>query len=321
MVLAGGTTTHGGFRIDGVTGPDEYSAVADNNVYTNLMAQHNLPCAADAAKRHPDRARLLGIDAEKIAAWRAAARSMVICYDHELGVHPQSEGFTSHAIWDFAATTEEQHPLLLHVPYFDLYRKQVVKQADLVLAMHLRGEAFTPAQKARNFSYYEALTVRDSSLSACTQAVLAAETGHLELAYDYLIEAALMDLEELEHNTRDGLHAASLAGTWISLVPGPAGLREHNGTIAFTPRLPSGITRLAITLSVRGRRLSVEITPGTTSYRLLDGGPLRLLHDGTPLSDLHASGHTAHHCDSRTHRRGTDPAAWSGSRTHRRPRP
>ncbi|WP_368773195.1 glycosyl hydrolase family 65 protein [Arthrobacter livingstonensis] len=93
-----------------------------------------------------------------------------------------------------------------------------------------------------------------------------------------------MDLEDLEHNTRDGLHAASLAGTWIALVPGLAGLRDHDGTLAFAPRLPAGITRLAITLSVRGRRLRVEITPGTTSYRLLDGGPLRLLHDGTPFT-------------------------------------
>jgi len=88
-------------------------------------------------------------------------------------------------IWDFDATANNQYPLLLHFPYFNLYRKQVVKQADLVLAMHLRGDAFTAAQKARNFAYYEGLTVRDSSLSACTQAVLAAETGHLGLACDY----------------------------------------------------------------------------------------------------------------------------------------
>ncbi|MET4145722.1 glycosyl hydrolase family 65 protein [Arthrobacter sp. UYCo732] len=274
----------GGFRIDGVTGPDEYSAVADNNIYTNLMAQHNLLCAAETAGRHPDKARVLGINAEEIAAWRAAARSMVIGYDHTLGVHPQSEGFTSHASWDFAATTDEQYPLLLHVPYFDLYRKQVVKQADLVLAMHLRGEAFTPAQKARNFAHYEAITVRDSSLSACTQAVVAAETGHLELAYDYLTEAALMDLHDLEYNTRDGLHAASLAGTWIALVPGLAGLRERDGTLAFAPHLPAGITRLAVSLCVRDRRLSVEIGPHTTTYRLHDGDPLTLLHEDTPFT-------------------------------------
>jgi alpha,alpha-trehalose phosphorylase len=275
----------GRFRIDGVTGPDEYSAVADNNVYTNLMAQHNLLCAADVAQRHPDRSADLAVTAVEITSWRDAAKAMVVPYDEALGVHSQAEGFTSHEIWDFDATTTTQYPLLLHFPYFDLYRKQVVKQADLVLAMHLRGDAFTTAQKARNFDYYEALTVRDSSLSACTQAVLAAETGHLDLAYDYLTEAALMDLDDLEHNTRDGLHLASLAGTWIALVPGLGGLREGNGSVAFAPRLPAGITRLAITICcLHNSRLKVEITSPTTTYRVLDGEPLSLLHHGQPLT-------------------------------------
>ena len=147
---------------------------------------------------------------------------MFVPYDDELGVHPQAEGFTSHEVWDFAA---HQRPTSTRCcctfPYFDLYRKQVVKQADLVLAMQLRGDAFTDEQKARNFDYYERITVRDSSLSACTQAVIAAEVGHLGLAHDYLGEAALMDLDDLEHNTRDGLHIASLAGTWIALVARP----------------------------------------------------------------------------------------------------
>ncbi len=157
------------------------------------------------------------------------------------GVHPQAEGFTEHQVWDFDATAPEQYPLLLHFPYFDLYRKQVVKQADLVLAMHLRGDAFSDEEKARNFAYYERLTVRDSSLSACTQAVVAAEVGHLELAYDYLGEAALIDLDDLEHNTRDGLHIASLAGTWIGAVAGFGGMRDHDGVLSFAPRLPQAL--------------------------------------------------------------------------------
>jgi alpha,alpha-trehalose phosphorylase len=274
----------GKFRIDGVTGPDEYSAIADNNVYTNLMAQHNLQSAADVAEGHPDQSRRLGIDGEEMAAWRNAARAIVIPYDDSLDVHPQAEGFTSHEIWDFAATSAEQYPLLLHFPYFDLYRKQVVKQADLVLAMHLRGEAFTDDEKARNFTYYEGLTVRDSSLSACTQAVMAAEVGHLSLAHDYLAETALLDLDDLEYNTRDGLHIASLAGTWIALVAGLAGMRERHGALSFAPRLPQGITRLAIAISVQRRRLRVEVTPDTTTYRLIEGEPLQVLHEGEPAN-------------------------------------
>ena len=185
----------GRFRIDGVTGPDDYSAVADNNVYTNLMAQRNLRLAADAVDRHADHAATLGVDPEETAAWRDAAQAMLIPFDERLGVHPQAEGFTEHQPWAFEHTAPQQYPLGLHFPYVDLYRKQVIKQADLVLALHLRGDAFSAQAKARDFAYYEALTVRDSSLSACTQAVIAAEVGHLDLAYDYFAEAALIDLE------------------------------------------------------------------------------------------------------------------------------
>ena len=270
----------GRFRIDGVTGPDEYSAIADNNVYTNLMAQHNLRAAAASAQRHPDRARQLGVDAEEIAAWRDAAEATVIPYDEGRGVHPQSEGFTGHQEWDFAGTPPERYPLLLHFPYFDLYRKQVVKQADLVLAMQVRGEAFTAEQKAANFAYYERLTVRDSSLSAATQAVMAAEVGHLGLAYDYLAEAALMDLDDLERNTRDGLHVASLAGTWIALVAGLAGMRAREGSLSFAPRLPEGLTQLGFCIVFQGRSLRVSVRHEATSYQLTAGVPLTVFHFG-----------------------------------------
>jgi alpha,alpha-trehalose phosphorylase len=275
----------GHFRIDGVTGPDEYSAVADNNVYTNLMAQRNLRAAAAAVERHLEKAATVGVDAEEAASWRDAASAMIIPYDEKLGVHPQAEGFTEHAVWDFAATAPDQYPLLLHFPYFDLYRKQVVKQADLVLAMHLCPEAFTPAQKARNFAYYERITVRDSSLSAATQAVLAAETGHLDLAYDYLCETALVDLADLANNTSHGLHIASLAGAWSAVVEGFGGLRHlDDGGLAFAPRLPEALTRITFRLRWRGQRLRVEITPGQAEYRLLDSAGLELSHHGQPIT-------------------------------------
>ena len=212
-----------------MTGPDEYSAVKDNNIYTNLMAQRNLACAADLAVKLPDEAERLGVTTEEVASWRDAAAAMYIPFDDRLGVHPQHEGFTEYARWDFKNTDEDHYPLLLHFPYFQLYRKQVVKQADLVLAMYMRPDAFTPEQKVRNFAYYEPLTVRDSSLSACTQGVMAAEVGQLDLAHDYLAEAALMDLRDVEHNTSDGVHMASLAGAWMALVAGFGGMRAGPG--------------------------------------------------------------------------------------------
>ncbi|HZA10485.1 glycoside hydrolase family 65 protein [Mycobacterium sp.] len=273
----------GRFRIDGVTGPDEYSAIADNNVYTNLMAQQNLAAAADWAVRYPDRARELGVDEEEAAEWRDAADAVFLPYDEALGVHPQAEEFTEHQEWDWQASTPDRYPLLLHFPYFDLYRRQVVKQADLVLAMFLRGDAFTDEQKARNFDFYERITVRDSSLSACIQAVLAAEVGHLPLAHDYLGEAALMDLYNLEHNTRDGVHIASLAGTWLSLVAGLGGMRHFRDDVDFAPRLPEAITRLAFNLFLRGQRLRVDINHDRARYALTDGDALNITHYRQPV--------------------------------------
>jgi alpha,alpha-trehalose phosphorylase len=273
----------GRYRIPGVTGPDEYSALGDDNAYTNLMARRNLLGAADAADRCPEEARELGVTDDEVAAWRAAAGAMHVGYDRILDVHMQSEQFTHHATWDFAGTPPENYPLLLHYPYFDLYRKQVVKQADLVLALYTCGDRFTADEKVRNFEYYEALTVRDSSLSACIQSIIAAETGHLELAYDYLGEAALMDLHDLEHNTRDGLHIASLAGSWLALVSGFGGFRDHDGELTFAPRLPPGITRLAFRLSVRGTLLLVTVTPDEAIYTIVDGAPLEVSHHHEPL--------------------------------------
>jgi alpha,alpha-trehalose phosphorylase len=251
-----------------------------------LMAARNLLEAARLATTHHDLAAQSDVSVEEVASWRDAGEKVFMPYDERLGVHPQAEGFTNHEQWDFGHTRTDQYPLLLHFPYFDLYRKQVVKQADLVLAMYLCGDAFTPEEKLRNFAYYDAITVRDSSLSASVQAILAAEVGALDLAYDYLGEAALIDLDDREQNTRDGLHLASLAGSWTVLVAGFGGLRFHNGYPWLSPRLPEEITKLRFTLRYRGRRLSVTIQPDGATYELLDGDPITVFHHGNRL-DLH----------------------------------
>ncbi|MBN9756203.1 Maltose phosphorylase / Trehalose phosphorylase [Pseudonocardia sp. Ae406_Ps2] len=274
----------GNFRIDGVTGPDEYSSIADNNVYTNLMAQQNLRYAAEVAAKHPRSASRLGVDSEEIASWRDAASAMFIPFDSRLGVHPQSEGFTDHQRWNFEETPADRYPLLLNYPYFDLYRKQVIKQADLVLAMQIFPEAFTEEQKRRNFAYYEAITVRDSSLSACTQSVMAARTGHLELAHQYLAEAALVDLQDLAGNTDHGMHIASMAGTWTAVVLGFGGMRCEADGLSFAPVLPTSLSRISFGLKWQGRRIRVSITPEETEYRLTDGAPMRLRHHGDPIA-------------------------------------
>ncbi len=274
---------HGVWHLDGVTGPDEYTAIVRDNVFTNLMAAHNLAVAADACNRHPEAATEMFVTTEETAAWRDAAAAVNIPYDEELGVHQQCEGFTTFAEWDF--DTNQTYPLLLHEAYVRLYPAQVIKQADLVLAMQWQSHAFTPEQKARNVDYYERRMVRDSSLSACTQAVMCADVGHLELAHDYAYEAALIDLRDLHSNTRDGLHMASLAGAWMALVNGFGGLRDDEGILALDPQLPDGITRLRFRLRWRDSRVTVDANHTDVTYTLRDGpnSDLTIRHAGEEL--------------------------------------
>jgi alpha,alpha-trehalose phosphorylase len=274
----------GEFRIDGVTGPDEYSAIADNNVYTNMMAKRNLQAAvANLTAPQTDRANWPDVSDHEVETWQRAAEHMRLPYDERLRVHPQADGFTDHAVWDFDGTSSGQYPLLLNFPYFDLYRKQVVKQADLVLALFRASHEFTDDEKQRDFEYYEPLTVRDSSLSACIQAIIAADTGHVDLAYDYWGEAALMDLDDLEHNTSDGLHIASLAGSWMVAVNGFGGLRDTEGSLSFCPRLPGALRSLTFNLLFRGAHLNVAISPTEARYTSPGDQHIDLLHYGEPV--------------------------------------
>ena len=277
----------GHFHLDGMTGPDEYTALVNDNTYTNLAAAANLREAAAAVERWPEAAADLGVDDAEIAGWCASADRMAVPYDDERGMPEQDRGSTRRQRWDFTASAEEDaYPLHHHATYFDLYRKQVAKQADLVLALQWFGERFTLAEKAAAFAYAEELTVRDSSLSAATQAVLAAEVGHLDLAHAYLREAALVDLQDRKGDTEDGLHMASLAGAWIALVCGFGGLRDHGDRLRFAPRLPPGIDRLAFALSWRGCCVRVEVRNHHARYEVEGevGDGLTIVHHGDEVT-------------------------------------
>jgi len=195
-------------------------------------------------------------------------------------VTQQSEGFTRYRRWDFEATREDEYPLMLHFPYYLLYSSQVVKQADVVFALYICSDCFSDEQKRRDFDYYEAITVRDSSLSASIQAIVAAEVGHLDLAYEYLRETAFVDLWDLAGNTGDGLHLAALAGAGLATVAGFGGMRDHSDTVAFSPRLPGAITRMSFGLVIRGRLIRISFDAGETRYELRKGDPIELIHHG-----------------------------------------
>jgi alpha,alpha-trehalose phosphorylase len=275
----------GRIHLLGMTGPDEYTGVVDDNVFTNLMARRNLRAAADACEEHPEHVGRLSVTADELQRWRALADAIHVPYDAVRGVHPSSEGFTTYREWDFEAK-RDGYPVEEHFHYAKIYRRQVVKQADLVLALWWCSEAFTPEQTARDLDYYELRTVRDSSLSACVQAVVCARVGHLDLALEYLREAALVDLRDIQQDAEEGLHLASAAGSWLAVVCGFGGLDPEGGELRLAPRLPERLHRIAFRLGWRGRRLGVEITRSGTTVRLLDGaaGEVALQIDGEALT-------------------------------------
>jgi alpha,alpha-trehalose phosphorylase len=274
----------GRFCIHRVTGPDEYTTVVNNNTYTNLMARENLRMAADVVERMreegPDHYRALllrtGLDAGEAGNWRRAADRMYVPFDTRLGIHPQDDEFLDLEPWDFANVPQDHYPLLLHFHPLVIYRHQVIKQADVVLAMFLLGREFSPEQKKRNFDYYDELTTGDSSLSACIQGIMALEIGHEELGLRYLVDALLMDLADASGNVKDGCHIASMGGTWMGVVYGLAGFRDYRGRLSFRPHRQ--VQDLRFRLTVRGQRLAVAIKAGRATYTLEQGEGLTIHH-------------------------------------------
>jgi alpha,alpha-trehalose phosphorylase len=277
----------GAFIIPGVTGPDEYTALVDNNWYTNRMAQRHLRFALRVrdwlAATHPARlielVRELSLDDDEAPAWQRAADAMWLPVDPELGVHPQDDGFLHKPRWTRADT---RHPLLLHHHPLEIYRHQVCKQADVVLALLLAGDDIDRQTKARDFDHYAAVTTHDSSLSYCIFGVIAAEIGRLDQAVDYFERTALLDLHDTHGNTAHGVHTAAMAGSWLGLVQGFAGLRWPDGCASFKPQLPARWSRYAFRLWLRGAQLELIVTAGQASYRLVQGEQAEFLHHGTP---------------------------------------
>jgi alpha,alpha-trehalose phosphorylase len=281
----------GTFHIYGVTGPDEYTTLVNDNAYTNLMARLNLRFAAEVVQEvrrdDPDRYAVLhretGVTPEEIASWQRAAESMFLPYNKERGIHPQDSNFLDKEVWDFSNTPRDKYPLLLHFHPLVIYRFQVIKQADIVLAMFLLGHEFSREQKRRNFDYYDPLTTGDSSLSPSIQSIIAAELGYEDKAVEYFRNAAFMDLADVAGNTADGVHVASAGGVWMAAVYGFGGLRDSDGTLAFDPRLPRTWDGLRFPLQVRGQRLTVDLTHDGVTYELADGKALTITHQGEPV--------------------------------------
>ncbi|MDR2374258.1 MAG: hypothetical protein LBD77_09250 [Bifidobacteriaceae bacterium] len=279
------------FYIHGVTGPDEYTTVVNDNLFTNVMARSNLRSAARALEllktnnevAYAKAVVRLGLKPSEPADWLEAADAMHIPYDPSLGIHPQDDQFLQKEIWDLDSTPASKRPLLLHYHPLVIYRFQVLKQADVVLAQFLCSRDFTAEEKLADFDYYDPLTTGDSSLSAVAQAIMAAEVGYQELAQKYFSAALYVDLANLHGNASDGVHVASAGGVWSSLVFGFAGLRDSDGQLSFEPRLPELWEGIDFQLAFRGARLRVSLTPDAITFKLMKGPETKVWVRGRPV--------------------------------------
>jgi alpha,alpha-trehalose phosphorylase len=282
----------GRFCINAVTGPDEYNTVVNNNAYTNLMARENLRYAAATVEAlratAPDAYDALvgktALDPSETDAWMRAAECMYVPYGEALRIIPQDDGFLERERWDFRNTPRDRYPLLLFYHPLEIYRKQVIKQADVVLAMFLLGDTFSVEEKRRNFEFYDPLTTGDSSLSSSVEAIIAAQIGDVQKAIDYGMAALLMDLADVGGNVKDGCHIASMGGSWMLLTYGLGGMRDDNGTLSFWPRrAPEDNAILRFPVTYRGQMLQVEIAQEKAEYMLRDGGRLVIHHESEEI--------------------------------------
>ncbi|MBZ4683454.1 MAG: alpha,alpha-trehalose phosphorylase [Fusobacteriaceae bacterium] len=271
----------GKFVINDVTGPDEYTCIVNNNYYTNVMTKYlfeNTKLAWEILNENKEKLQELiskiGIDEEEIKAFEKAKENMYLPFDEKLKIHPQDDSFLNKKVWDFKNTPKENYPLLLHYHPLTLYRYQVCKQADTVLAHFLREEETTIDIIKNDFEYYEKITTHDSSLSTCIFSIMASRLGLKEKSYDYFINNARLDLDDLHHNTKNGIHTAAMGGSWMGVVFGFVGMRIKNGELHFNPLLPDKINKIKFKINFKHRELEITLDKEGLDIKLISGNSL-----------------------------------------------
>ncbi len=272
-----GNYHNGRFQICCVTGPDEYTCLVNNNYYTNVIARHNLRWAVKfhgllkrAGKLAPVAAKI-GLEESEVESFREAAEKMYLPYDEKLDISPQDDSFLTKKKWDLDDTPPEKFPLLLHYHPLYLYRHQVCKQADTVLAHFILEDEQKLSTMRNSFLYYEKITTHDSSLSSCIFCIMASRLGMPEKAYDYFGDSAFMDLKDTHGNTRDGIHTANMGGVYLAIVYGFAGLRFKEDGLHLAPALPRQWEGYDFKLHDGGSLLHVFVRHGAAEIALLSG--------------------------------------------------
>jgi alpha,alpha-trehalose phosphorylase len=288
---AGSYNSEGQFCINCVTGPDEYTALINNNYYTNLMAAENLSFASEMVEKiktespeiYQELKNKLKLSEEEHFGWEKHAEKMFYPYDEKLKINAQDDSFLSKPIWELDKTPKEKFPLLLNYHPLVLYRYQVIKQADLILAEALLPHKFSDEQVKRDYDYYEKLTTHDSSLSTCIYSIVANRIGYEKEAYEYFINTSRTDLDNYQGNTKDGIHSASMAGTWLGVVMGFGGMKIYNNELHFDPKIPEKWNEYTFKIKFKNRIIKVKVDKTKADYSLEKGEPLTIYNKGNKI--------------------------------------
>ena len=265
----------GSYMLHGVTGPNEYENNVNNNWYTNRIAAWCLDYFLSSFRRAPkDRSAALGVAPDELAAMEKISRNMYEPRDEARGVFIQHDTFLDKELLPAAAIPAEERPLNHHWSWDRILRSCYIKQADVLQGLYFLGHLYDRETKERNFRFYEPMTVHESSLSPSVHAVLAAEIGEREKAVEMYRRTARLDLDDINRDTRDGLHVTSMSGAWLAIVQGFAGMRTADGNLSFSPFLPEGWQGYSFRFLYRGRVLRFEMETGEARLSLLSGSPL-----------------------------------------------
>jgi alpha,alpha-trehalose phosphorylase len=261
----------GHYRIHAVTGPDEYTAIVNNNYYTNALAKYHLYWSAklytellnhkEAKIQELAKALVesIGLDESEVALMFEASQKMYLPYDEKMGIYLQDDAFLSKPKWPFWDQIEAK-PLLLHYHPLTIYRYQVLKQADAVLAHFLVEDYADLESIQKGLDYYEGITTHDSSLSSCVYGMMSARVGDLKKAYDFFEESVELDLENTHGNTKDGLHMANISGTILSVTHGFGGLRVKEQGLQLRPQKPENWSQYSFSVHYLGAQLRIVIS-------------------------------------------------------------
>ncbi|MEA1975983.1 MAG: glycoside hydrolase family 65 protein, partial [Bacillota bacterium] len=255
------------FRIDGVTGPDEYTAIVNNNYYTNKMVKRNF----ESAYKYIKKFKYKNIDKKEIKLFKKAYKNMYLPFNKKLKVIPQDDTFLNKERWDFENTKEEDYPLLLNYHPLKLYRHQVCKQADVCLADFLVGDDVSRKIKKNNYDYYIDITTHDSSLSYNTYSVIACEIGYLKEAYSLYTKNVRLDIDNSHNNSNHGIHTAAMGGSWLGLVYGFGGMRINNKGLFFSPKTISELGSYSFIIKYKKGTLKVSVSLDNIKYELIKG--------------------------------------------------